>query len=126
MAKKITYSEAIQLINSGIFPKCKISSRDMVPVKSIADLNELKLLSEQKVQGFELLDDSSECESLIPNDAMEVSIDDAIKLLHDFELVYGLSGTDTSPVEIADSNELMSFCRSCNIHGDKVVLYWYV
>ncbi len=126
MAKKISYSEAIQLINSGIFPKCKISSRDMVPVKSVADLDALKLLSEQKVQSFELWDSSSESKSLIPKGAIDVTIDDAIKLLHDFELVYGLKGSDTPPVEITDSNELMAFCRSCNIQGNAVVLYWYV
>lgn len=119
--KNISYNEAKNLIKSGITIKCLIS-RNEVPIKSLNDLENKKHLADEKVQSFKLYYEPEKIS--IPANAIEISIDDAFLLLHEGEIVYTLKNNIEFPIK--HSNELISHCRSYNIQGNPIVLYWYI
>lgn len=119
--KNISYEEAKSLINSGITIKCLIS-RNAVPIKSLNDLENQKHLADEKVQGFKLYYEPEPMS--IPDNAMEISLDDAFTLLHEGEIVYTLKNNTEIP--ITHSSELISYYRSCEIQGNPCIFYWYI
>lgn len=119
--KKISYAEAKQLINSGNSIKCLVS-RTEIPVRTLNDLENLNHLANEKVQSFELFYETTNIS--IPDNAQQISIDDAITLLHTGETICYLQ--NDSEIKISSQNELLSYYRSCHIHGDKCTLYRYV
>lgn len=120
--RKITESQAIKLINQGIYPKCLVSREVFEPVKSLGQLDHLKSLGMKKVQSFELFEDTQPV-SLNKN-AMTLDIDEAFELLSSKETIHCVRHeTDT---EITTINELKQFINSCNIRGDKFLLYWKI
>lgn len=119
--KKISYSEAEQLIKSGISLKAFVS-RTQIPVTTLNDLENLRHLAQEKVQSFELFYEPVNMS--IPDNAMEISLDDAITLLHTGEIVY--SSQKNNEVKFSSQNDLLSYYRSRHIHGDNCIFYWYV
>lgn len=119
--KNISYEEAKELINSGITVKCLIS-RDQVPIKTLNVLDNLKHLAEEKVQNFKLFYESGNIS--IPDNAMEISFDDALTLLHQREIIYTLKNNKEIPINCP--NEIISHYRSCEIQGNPCIFYWYI
>ena len=86
--KKITVNEALSQLKHGFFPKCEVSRDSLKPVKSEQELqNFLKLSSVQKCQfyGYE----QNEIKNFkVPDDALELSIDDSTDMLASGETIY--------------------------------------
>lgn len=118
--RKITEKKAIQLLREGNILKCKISARDIVPVKTESELRNLLRLKAENVQMCEIFFERKTVK--IPENAMEISLDEAIQLLAEGEIVYGKSEEEE---EITTQNVLMQFYRSALLRGEPV-LYWYV
>lgn len=118
--KRITEERAKQLIAIGKYPKCKVSRDVYETITSLEKLENLKKLS--SIQGFELYEDNSLV--TLPEDAMELTIDDAVTLLSDKDIIYCIRNGETST--ITTTSKLMGVIRSCNIRGDNFVLYWLV
>lgn len=118
--KKITESRAIALINQGIYPKCLVSRDLYQPVKSLKQLEHFKDLGMKKIQGFELFEDAPPV--LLNDNAMNINIDEAFELLSSKETIHCVRNEiDT---EITTINELRNVINSCNVRGDKFLLYW--
>ena len=118
--RKITYENAKQLINAGSPVKAKIS-REMIPVATLSDLENLNHLKHQKVQDFELFDDPV----LMPDTALKATLDDSIKLLYDGETIYSNhNGEEISFSSKLDVTKLIEYYRSCMLHDKCCVLYW--
>ena len=120
--EKITYQEACKMLEEGKTVKVKVSSRETVPVKNLDKLINLKLLAEQGVQECEIY---ASVKAGIPEDAMEISMDDALKLIKDGEIIYGKTeyGTSEDDEEITTQNALIQYYRSALANGEPV-LYW--
>lgn len=119
--KKISYEKAVELINSGFFPECKISPRKTVRVKSIQDLDNLRNLKNQKIQAFELFENDSNPE--LPPNTVQLTFDSALKLLsNNFDLIFYLNseGNEDEVISIAD---LKNLYQSFHIRGENLVLY---
>ena len=118
--RKITESRAIALINQGIYPKCLVSRDVFEPVKSLEQLKHFKSLEMKNVQRFELFEDTQPV--LLNDNAMSINIDEAFELLSSKETIHCIRNeTDT---EITTINELRNIINSCNVRGDKFLLYW--
>lgn len=117
---KITEKEAIQLLKEGNVLKCKISARDIIPVKTESELRRLLKLKAENVQMCEIFFEREEVK--IPENAMEISLDEAIQLIAEGEIVYGRAEEEE---EITTQNLLMQFYRSASLRGEPV-LYWYI
>ena len=121
--KKITVDEARKLLKRGIFPKCEVE-RDLIkPVKSFRELdNLLKLSSFQKCQfyGYEKKDLRK---FKIPNEALELSIDEATHTILSKEPVFVrlIEGDEKS---FSDINSFVSFLKQCEINGDNFLIFW--
>lgn len=118
--KRITEERAKKLISCGKYPKCKVSRDVYEPVTSLEKLESLKRLS--TVQNFELYEDTSLI--TLPENAMPISIDDAIKLVSDNESICCVRNGEVETINA--TSKLMGVIRSCNIRGDQFVLYWLV
>lgn len=119
--KKISYEEAEKLISSGIIVKAYVN-RNYQTVSTLNDLKYLNHLRDEKVQNFELFYDP--VNSLIPENAMEVSLDDAITLSYEGEKIYSLH--DGNELKFLSPSEIISHFRSCSIQKNTCVFYWYV
>ena len=124
--KKITEARAIELINLGIYPKCITTSKyeDAVFVTSVSELFNLKKLGELGSQRFELFEVNQTLN--IPDNASEVSFDQAYMLLDDNipHLVYAVDYSNV-PIEISTRNELISFRRSRDIRSIAYVFFTF-
>lgn len=118
--RKITEERAKELIIKGVYPKCKTSREIFQVVDSLEKLENLKRLS--SVQWFELYEDDSI--NSLPENALDLSIDDAILLLADKEPVYCIKNGQTQT--ISNQHSLMDIIRTCNVRGEQFVLYWLV
>ena len=117
--RKIAEDEAIRLIETGIFPKCKVSKGTFKPVRSLTDLSNLKNLADLKVQSFELYDDSGS--EQLPENVEELELDEAFRLLCIKQTV--LCKNNGKETEVLTTSELTSLIRQFNIRGEKFVLY---
>lgn len=117
--KKISYEEAKKFITSGI-PVEALVSRDMIPVTTLNDLENLNHLKLEKVQNFELFYEPV----TIPDTAIEASIDDAINLVDDGETICSMHQGEE--LKFSSSSELINYYRSCMMHEKSCYLYWYV
>lgn len=120
--KKITVNEALSQLKHGFFPKCEVSRDSLKPVKSEQELqNFLKLSSVQKCQfyGYE----QNEIENFkVPDDALELSIDDSTDMLASGETIYArVIGENEQSFN--NLNSFVAFLRKCNINGDNFLLY---
>lgn len=118
--RKITEERARNLLENGKTIKCKISARDVIPVKDISKLNSLIKLKDEGVQLCEIF---FEGEVKIPENAMEISLEDAMRLIAEGEIVYGKRKEEDE--ELTTQNVLMQFYRSAILDGEPV-LYWIV
>lgn len=119
--KSINYEEARQLIIAGSPVKAKIS-RQEIPVATLDDLEYLSCLKEQKVQDFELFYEPIS----IPDMALEVTLDDSIKLLYDGETICSKHNEEEIYFSSkSDVNRLIEYYRSCMLHDKYCLLYWY-
>ena len=119
--KKITEEKAKELLEKGIFVKCKISSRETVTVKDLVKLNSLLKL---KAEGVQSCDIFLKEEEEVPKDAIEISLEEAIRLIVEGEIVYGKK-EEQEEEEITTRSALMQYYRSALLYG-KPLLYWYV
>lgn len=120
--KKISVDEARKLLKHGFFPKCEVSRDSLKPVKSEQELqNFLKLSTVQKCQfyGYE----QNEIENFkVPDDALELSIDDSTDMLASGEIIYArVIGENEQSFN--NLNSFVAFLRKCNINGDSFLLY---
>ncbi len=120
--KKITVNEALGQLKHGFFPKCEVSRDSLKPVKSEQELqNFLKLSTVQKCQfyGYE----QNEIENFkVPDDALELSIDDSTDMLTSGEIIYArVIGENEQSFN--NLNSFVAFLRKCNINGDNFLLY---
>ena len=120
--KKISADEARKLLKQGLFPKCEVSRDSLKPVKSEQELqNFLKLSTVQKCQfyGYE----QNEIEIFkVPDDALELSIDDSTDMLTSGETIYArVIGENEQSFN--NLNSFVAFLRKCNINGDNFLLY---
>lgn len=120
--KRISVNEALSQLKHGLFPKCKISRDLLKPVKSEQELqNFLKLSTVQKCQfyGYE----QNEIENFkVPDDALELSIDDSTDMLTSGEIIYArVIGENEQSFN--NLNSFVAFLRKCNINGDNFLLY---
>ena len=119
--KKVTFEKAKKLISTGIPVKAYVN-RDYKPVATLNDLENLKHLREEKVQDFELFYEP--VNNSIPENAMEVSLDDAITLSYEGEEIYSLH--DGNEIKFLSPNEIIFHFRSCSIQKNPCTFYWYV
>lgn len=121
--KKITLERANELLKMGIYPKCEVSRGIRRPIKSLADLEHFKNLS--KVQGFELFgyDNSIIQKFKIPNNALDVNIDEASQMIMSGEQIYGRR-IEEDEITLSSLSELLDFYRKVNNSGDSFLLYW--
>ena len=124
--KRISEDRAVELIKNGIYPKCMTTSKedDAIFVTSISKLFNLKKLGDLGSQRFELFEVDQA--SSIPDNASEVSFDQAFMLLDDNDphLIYALDDSNI-PIEISTRNELISFRRSRDIRGITYVFFTF-
>lgn len=87
--KKITKHEATQLIQQGIFPICQTSSRgDYCFIYSLSELQRLEGLSSSQLFILFGYEDSELKAFQVPEDAMVLTLDEAISLLLKGEQVW--------------------------------------
>lgn len=123
--KKIDEKRALELIAAGNFPKCKVSSRDKVPVTSPEALDRLKKLSIEAAQDFELYEETP-LNLNLPKKAIELSLDDAFIALSKSEVIFAQRQGSENVTKLKSSVQLNQFYRSCKIWGDQFVLYQIV
>ena len=123
--KKISYNEALSLLKHGFFPKCEVSRDLLKPVKSEQELkNFSELSSVQKCQfyGYE----QNEIENFkVPDDALELSINEASDLLTEGEAIYARVLGEKNEHNFKDINSFIVFLRKCDINGNNILLYWH-
>lgn len=126
--KRITKKEAIDLIHRGIFPKCETSRDIFIPVRTLADLQRLEDLS--TVQNFILwgYEDSDIDSFVLPEDSLQVSIDEAADLILDNkDKIYVKIMGEEDDIIFFNSTQLNSFvrtCRDCELEGIPFLVYW--
>ena len=120
--KKITYEQACKMISSGKTVVCRISSRDRVIIKNKSDLDAKKLLHEQGAQDFQLFSYNKRVK--IPDNAKNITIDEAFELIDDLELIYCIKEGEEE--EITTRSELSQYIMSSRVRGEEPVLYRYV
>lgn len=120
--KKITVNEALSQLKHGFFPKCEISRDLLKPVKSEQELqNFLKLSTVQKCQFYGYEQDEIE-NFKVPDDALELSVNEATDMLFEGEKVYArVIGENERSFMVL--NSFVTFLRKCNINGDNFLLY---
>ena len=119
--KKITYEQACKLLEEKKEVKCRVSARQIIIIKDQNELDNKRRLAEQGVQGFELYKEKEK--DIIPDGAMEISIDDAYDLLSKKEKVYSNLNGEAA---INGQTELNRMIMSSRVRGEKLLLYWYV
>ena len=122
--RKINQDEALSLIKQGYFPKSLVS-RILKPIRSEADLLQLQRLS--SVQPYVLYGFSkSEILSFntLPDDALSISLDEAIELIFDGEEVFAKVIGEKKVYNFLSSSELLEFYRRNFNSGNNVSLYW--
>lgn len=127
--KKISKAEAVRLLNLGIFPKCMVSREHLVPVRSLAELNNLEGLSE--VQSFILYGyEEEELNSFfIPDNALLLDVNEATNLIignnSDDYAIMRIIGKEQ--IRFYSPNQLQEFIdlyRECLKKGTPFLLYW--
>ena len=120
--KEVKETEVLELLKQGKEIKCKISSRDdFQRVRTETEFMNLVNLKEQGIQMAQFYCESSQ----LPENALEVSLDDAIKLVSKGETIYGITEEDEAEAEeFKTINSLVRFYRSAVVWG-KPVLYWF-
>ena len=119
--KKITVEQAYKLLEDGKPVKAKISSRDVVVVKTTEKLRTFAKLKEEKVQELELFEMKAKD---LPENCIEISLDDAIDLLSKGENIYGRR-EDDEDLQLTSQNALIQYYRSAVLRGEPV-MYWQV
>lgn len=123
--KKITKERAIELLEKGFFPKCEIS-REVFRV--IHSLDELKYYENLSIaQSFNLFGytDKEIADYRVPDGALEVSIDDAYKLLHDCDVTIGARVIGEKEILLSELNDLTLFLRKYKSENIPFLLYWF-
>ena len=120
--KKITVDEALSQLKHGFFPKCEVSRDLLIPVKSERELqNFIAKSSTQKCQfyGYEQKDIKN---FKVPNNGIELSVDDATEMLVKGETIYARVMGENEQ-NFNNLNSFVTFLRKCNINGDNFLLY---
>lgn len=117
--KKIDLNKARQLILSGTPVKAKVSRDNYVLVTRLNELENLIRLKEQKVQNFELFYEIS----CIPQNATEVSLDDAIKFISNGKIIYARQ--DNKELSFSSVNDIIEFFRLKKLRDGTCHFYWY-
>lgn len=119
--KRITEERAKELVISGRYPLCQVSREVFKSIKSLLELEHLKKLSLSGLQKFDLYEVDP---VILPQNAMILSLNEAITLLFNNEPIYCIRNGKTQ--KIYNHFEFSNIIRSCNVWGDQYVLYWLV
>lgn len=122
--ERITKERALELIAKGFWPKCEVS-RDVFRV--IHSEDELKYYENlASVQEFRLygytakeIDDYQ-----IPEEALEVSVDDAFNLLYDGDVVLCARVIGEKEILLSRLSDLNLFLRKYKSENIPFLLYW--
>lgn len=122
--EKITKERAISLIGKGLFPKVEVSREVFRIIHSLDELKYYENLA--SAQGFNLYGYSDkEIEDYkVPDGALEVSIDDAYKLLHDCDVTIGARVIGEKEILLSGLNDLSLFLRKYKSESLPFLLYW--
>lgn len=119
--KKISEKRAREILEGGGYLKCRVSRELFETVDSIQKLEDLKILS--TVQMFDLYEVSSEYS--LPDNAIEVSFDDAFDLVSSKYIINCIKEED-EPFEISSTHQLIDTIRRAQIRRERLVLYWLI
>lgn len=118
--KKITIDRARELLESGVYLKCRVSRELFETVDSIQKLEDLKRLS--TVQMFDLYEVSSDYS--LPSNALELSFDDAFDLVSSKYIINCIK--EDEEFEISSTHQLIDVIRRAQIRRERLVLYWLI
>lgn len=107
--EKISKDRAISLIEKGFWPKCEVS-RDVFRV--IHSLDELKYYESLAIaQEFTLYGcTDKEIENFrVPEDAIEMTLDDAFKMLHDPDIKVNTKITKKGKIKITNLDNFLLY-----------------
>lgn len=122
--EKISKDRAISLIEKGFWPKCEVS-RDVFRV--IHSLDELKYYESLAIaQEFTLYGcTDKEIENFrVLEDAIEMTLDDAFKMLHDPDTIIYARILGEGEVKLSKLSELSFFLRKYNGENIPFLFYW--
>lgn len=117
---RITYDEAKEKLQKGDWVYNQ-NGREVMILKTISDLERLKRLQENGILQIDLFIE----EFQIPEKAIEVSYEEAMELLGDYELIYYIDENGHED-EINSITELRRIYISLKLRVKQPVLYWYV
>lgn len=124
MKKELTYEQALQMLKRGKAVTCQLSNRedDTEVVREVSRLNYLYNLSKEGTQMCKIYR-IPHSKIKIPENAIEVSFDEAYEMVHSGELIYYKE--DGEEEEITTITELMDIRRKYELQGQNLLLYWY-
>ena len=122
--KKISTNEALRQLKHGFFPKCEVARDLLKPVKTEQELkNFITMSSVQKCQFYGYEEDDVKIFK-VPDDALELSINDASDLLTEGKAIYARVLGEKNEHTFKDINSFIAFLRKCDINGNNILLYW--
>lgn len=124
MKNEIKYEQALQMLKEGKAVICQLSKREdnNEIVRDVSRLNYLYNLSKEGTQLCKIYFVSQE-KIEIPENATELSFDEAYKKVYSGELVYYKE--DGEEEEITTIPELIELRRKSETQGQNLILYWY-
>ena len=124
MKKELDYEEALQVLKRGESVICQLSNREdnTETVHSEDRLSYLHNLSKRGTQMCKIYR-IPQVKIDIPNDAIEISFDEAYEMVAKGELVYYKE--DGEEEEITTIAELISIRKKYELRGYVLLLYWH-
>ena len=124
MEKELKYEEALKVLERGNAVKCQFSSRedDIEVVRKKDRLDYLYNLGKERTQLCKIYS-VSESRIKVPENALEISFDEAYEMLYAGNLVYYKENGKEE--EITTPTELITIRRKFERSGKKLVLYWH-
>lgn len=124
MKTKLKYEQALQMLKRGEAVICQLSNREdnNEVVREVSRLEYLYDLSKEGTQMCEIYS-IPQNKANIREDAIEMSFDEAYKMVYSGELIYTKHNGEEE--EITTINELLNLRRKSELQGEKLLLYWY-
>lgn len=121
--ERINEAMAIQQLNSGFFPKCKVSREVYRYIHSSDELESYKRLS--SCQQFVLLGytDKEISDFCLSDSEIQISIDEATDMIVSGNPVYGRL-IEEDEVKLSSLRELVDFYKRATTLGETFHLYW--
>ena len=121
--KEINENMAIQQLNMGLFPKCKVSREVYHYIHTVSELGNHKKLS--SCQQFVLLGytDKEISDFCLSDSEIQISIDEATDMIVAGNPVYGRL-IEEYEVKLSSLRELVDFYKRATTLGETFHLYW--